>query len=65
MKLYVIADGPPSLAVRMLLAELQIPYDLHILDYAAGEHMTEEFGKVCTRYDTTFTQGNRLEVTAT
>lgn len=46
MKLYAVSDGPPSLAVRMVLAELQIPFELVPVDFIAGEHMTEAYGQV-------------------
>lgn len=46
MKLYSVSDGPPSLAVRMLLAELQIPYELQNVNFNLGEHMTDEYAKV-------------------
>lgn len=43
MKLYAVSDGPPSLAVRMVLAELRIPHDLVNVDFIAGEHMTDAY----------------------
>lgn len=46
MKLYVVSDGPPSLAVRMALKALDIPYDLVDVDYIAMEHMTDDYAKV-------------------
>lgn len=46
MKLYAVSDGPPSLAVRMVLHALNIPYELVNIDFIAGEHMTEEYAKV-------------------
>lgn len=46
MKLYVVCDGPPSLAVRMALKALNIPYDLVDVDYIAMEHMTDDYAKV-------------------
>lgn len=46
MKLYAVSDGPPSLAVRMVLAELKIPCDLHNVDFIAGEHMTAAYGQL-------------------
>lgn len=46
MKLYAVSDGPPSLAVRMCLKALNIPYELHNVDYIASEHMSEEYAKV-------------------
>lgn len=46
MKLYGVSDGPPSLAVRMTLAALEIPFELKPVDYIASEHMTDEYAKV-------------------
>lgn len=46
MKLYAVSDGPPSLAVRMTLKALDIPFDLVSVDYIASEHMTDEYAKV-------------------
>uniref|UniRef100_A0A336LSK7 glutathione transferase n=1 Tax=Culicoides sonorensis TaxID=179676 RepID=A0A336LSK7_CULSO len=46
MKLYAVNDGPPSLAVRMLLKLLKIEHELIDVDYCAGEHMTEEYAKM-------------------
>lgn len=46
MKLYAVSDGPPSLAVRMCLKALNIPYELHNVDYIASEHMSEEYAKM-------------------
>lgn len=48
MKLHAVSDGPPSLAVRMALAALKIPFELVNVDYIASEHMTDEFAKVLT-----------------
>lgn len=47
MKLHAVSDGPPSLAVRMALAALKIPFELVNVDFIASEHMTEEYAKVC------------------
>lgn len=46
MKLYGVSDGPPSLAVRMTLAALEIPFELKPVDFIVGEHMTDEYAKV-------------------
>ena len=46
MKLYGVSDGPPSLAVRMTLSALNVPFELKNVDYIAMEHMTEEYAKV-------------------
>lgn len=46
LKLYSVSDGPPSLAVRMTLKALEIPFELVEVDFAAGDHMTEEYDKV-------------------
>lgn len=46
MKLYAVSDGPPSLAVRMTLKALDVPFDLVPVDYIASEHMTDEYAKV-------------------
>lgn len=48
MKLYAVADGPPSLACRMTLKALNIPFELIEVNYNAGEHLTEEYAKVRT-----------------
>uniref|UniRef100_A0A182VPU4 glutathione transferase n=1 Tax=Anopheles minimus TaxID=112268 RepID=A0A182VPU4_9DIPT len=46
MKLYAVSDGPPSLAVRMALEALNIPYEHISVDYGKAEHLTEEYGKM-------------------
>ncbi|XP_005183645.1 glutathione S-transferase 1-1 [Musca domestica] len=46
MKLYAVSDGPPSLAVRMCLKALELPYELHNVDYIASEHLSEEYAKL-------------------
>lgn len=46
MKLYGVCDGPPTLAVRLALAALDIPYEMIWVDYCKGEHMTEEYAKM-------------------
>lgn len=50
MKLYGVSDGPPSLAVRMTLTALEIPFELKPVDFIAAEHMTEEYAKVLFIY---------------
>lgn len=46
MKLYGVNDGPPSLAVRMALKALDIPFELVDVDFIAMEHMTDDYAKV-------------------
>lgn len=46
MKLYAVSDGPPSFACRMVLKELNIPYELVPVNYNIGEHLTDEYFKV-------------------
>ncbi|XP_065355310.1 glutathione S-transferase 1-1 isoform X2 [Calliphora vicina] len=46
MKLYSVSDGPPSLAVRMCLKALNIPFELHNVDYVASEHLSEDYAKI-------------------
>lgn len=46
MKLYSVADGPPSLAVRMTLKHLNIPFELIDVNFNIGEHLTEDYAKV-------------------
>lgn len=46
MKLYSVADGPPSLACRMTLKYLNIPFELVDVNYNAGEFLTDEYSKV-------------------
>ncbi|XP_053678412.1 glutathione S-transferase 1-1 [Anopheles nili] len=46
MKLYAVSDGPPSLAVRMALEALNIPYEHISVDYGKAEHMTDEYEKM-------------------
>ncbi|XP_075146573.1 GST-containing FLYWCH zinc-finger protein isoform X2 [Haematobia irritans] len=45
MKLYAVSDGPPSLAVRMCLKALNLPYELHNVDYIASEHLSQDYAK--------------------
>lgn len=47
LTLYSVSDGPPSLAVRMALKALNLDYNLVNVDFGIGEHMTEEYAKVC------------------
>lgn len=53
MKLYAVSDGPPSLAVRMCLKALDIPHELHNVDYIASEHLSEDYAKVSQEKITT------------
>lgn len=46
MKLYSVSDGPPSLAVRMALKALNIPFELVDVIFNNGEHLTEEYAKL-------------------
>lgn len=46
MKLYVVSDGPPSLAVRMAIKALNIPCEEVNVDYIASGHMTDDYAKV-------------------
>lgn len=50
MKLYSVSDGPPSLAVRMTFAALDIPFELKNVDYIASEHMTDDYAKAHYNY---------------
>ncbi|XP_044756600.1 glutathione S-transferase 1 [Coccinella septempunctata] len=43
--LYAVSDGPPSLAVRQLLKDINLEHTLVNVDFGIGEHMTEEFAK--------------------
>jgi glutathione S-transferase len=49
MKLYGVSDGPPSLAVRMALKALEIPFELVPVNFNKGEHLTEEYAKVSSK----------------
>lgn len=55
LKLYSVADGPPSLSCRQTLAALDVPYELVDVNFNNGEHMTEEYAKVRRCNDTQFT----------
>lgn len=46
MKLYGSVTSAPTLAVRMALKCLDIPYEMVMIDYFKGEHMTEQFAKM-------------------
>lgn len=46
MKLYAVSDGPPSLACRMVLKALKVPFELVNVNYNIGEHLTEAYAKV-------------------
>lgn len=46
MKLYVVSDGPPSIAVRMAIQALNIPCEQVNVNYIASEHMKDEYAKV-------------------
>ncbi|XP_059610053.1 glutathione S-transferase 1-1 [Phlebotomus argentipes] len=46
MKLYAVSDGPPSLAVRMALKALDIPFELVSVNYMIGEHMTDKYAEM-------------------
>lgn len=46
MKLYAVCDGPPSLACRMTLKHLNIPFELVEVNFNVGEHLTEDYAKV-------------------
>ncbi|XP_073835777.1 uncharacterized protein [Musca autumnalis] len=46
IKLYASTNDPPSLAVRMCLKALDIPYELHNVDYFGGEHLSDEYAKI-------------------
>ncbi|XP_037029223.1 glutathione S-transferase 1-like [Bradysia coprophila] len=46
MKLYVVSDGPPSLAVRMAIKALNIPCEEVNVDYIASEHMSDDYEKM-------------------
>ncbi|XP_060802045.1 glutathione S-transferase 1-1 [Amyelois transitella] len=43
LKLYAVADGPPSLSVRQALAKLGVPFELVNVDFNAGDHMTPQY----------------------
>lgn len=44
--LYVVSEGPPSIAVRQALKYLELEHTLVNMDYRSGDHMTEEYARV-------------------
>lgn len=50
LKLYIVTDGPPSLAVMQALKYLDLECDLIKVNFGACEHMTQEFAEVILRY---------------
>lgn len=46
MKLYAVCDGPPSLACRMTLKHLKVPFELVEVNFNEGEHLTADYAKV-------------------
>ena len=46
IKLHAVVDGPPSVAVRMLLQYLKVQYEFVKLNYFEGELFREDFYKV-------------------
>jgi len=46
MKLYSVADGPPSLACRMTLKHLKVPFELVDVNFNVGEHLTADYAKL-------------------
>lgn len=46
MKLYALDDGPPSIAVRMVLKALDLACENVPVDYNRGEHLRDEYAKV-------------------
>lgn len=63
MKLYAVSDGPPSLACRMVLKALNIPFELIPINYNIGEHLTDEYFKVIEKYFVEYTSRNNVENT--
>lgn len=49
MKLYGVSDGPPSLACRMVLKALNVPFELVPVNFNTGEHLTDEYFKVALK----------------
>ncbi|PSN56364.1 hypothetical protein C0J52_03755 [Blattella germanica] len=45
LKLYSVSDSPPTLAVRLALKALNIEHSLVNIDFAAGEHLTDDYAK--------------------
>ncbi|XP_075976006.1 GST-containing FLYWCH zinc-finger protein [Anticarsia gemmatalis] len=46
LKLYAVADGPPSLACRQVLAALNVLFELVDVNFNNGDHMTDEYAKL-------------------
>lgn len=46
MKLYAVSDGPPSLACRMTLKHLKVPFELVEVNFNEGAHLTDDYAKV-------------------
>lgn len=46
MKLYALDDGPPSLAVCMVLKALDLEWENIPVEYNRGEHLGDEYAKV-------------------
>lgn len=46
MKLYALDEGPPSLAVRMVLKALDLEWENIPVDFNRGEHLGDEYAKV-------------------
>lgn len=46
MKLYSVNDGPPSLACRMTLKYLNVPYEKVDVNFNTGEMYTDWYTKV-------------------
>ncbi|CAH1968451.1 unnamed protein product [Acanthoscelides obtectus] len=45
LTLYGVSDGPPTMAVMQALAYLDLKYKFVTINYAIGEHMTEEYAQ--------------------
>ncbi|KAJ9576861.1 hypothetical protein L9F63_006560, partial [Diploptera punctata] len=45
LKLYSVSDSPPTLAVRLALKALNIDHTIVDIDFAAGEHLTDDYAK--------------------
>ena len=46
IKLHALVDGPPSIAVRMLLEYLKVQYEFVKLDYFEGDLFSDNYYKV-------------------
>lgn len=46
LKLYSVSDSPPTLAVCLALKALDICHSVVDIDFAAGEHLTDDYAKV-------------------